>query len=461
MSDRTAPKHSGPAARARIASPDHADTLRLVGRAIFGTLLLALIGGCATTLPDRDQRMQRAYVYYLDGAGGGEKLSNYSSGVRQGLLAAGYDGAAEMFTWETGLGIVADQTASLEYKRKKAGELAQRIADFSQQHPQTPLYVIGLSAGTLIAVYTLEALPDDVQVENVILLSGSFSADYDVTKALRRVRGKMYVFTSHRDGMLLFLEPLFGTADRRYDGPGPIGVRGLQVPAGASAVTCAQYTKVVNIPWREDFTRVGEYGRHFDAVRAPFIRSYVAPLIARGSAPGIAVAAAAGAIENPDYARWARFGVGSSTTFEGYQVINGVRQPVRMMVTLMARHADHLLVQREFTPLEGTEREPSTVRQAFVPARIRPEQHPLTHPQATIQELPRAQIKLGPQILDCDVTSIRAVGDFTEWGHDVTACVWSNSEIPGGVAGVDMKAALDAGPIEFSGRVVAVAVVSP
>jgi pimeloyl-ACP methyl ester carboxylesterase len=420
-------------------------------------LAVPLAGGCASTLPDRAARMQRAYVYYLDGAGGGAALRNWGGGVRQGLLDAGYDGAGEMFSWETGLGMLVDQVASVEYKRQKAGELALRIADLARTLPDTPVYLIGLSAGTAIAVFTLEALPDDLMIENAILLSGSLSADYDVTRALHHVRHKMYVFSSRRDGLLLFLEPMFGSADRQRGSTGVIGVRGLYPPAGASAETRRQYAKVVNIPWQPAFAQQGEFGLHADPVKAPFVQKYLAPLVMENRAPGIA-AAATDTIENPDYTRWARFGVGSTATFEGYQVLDGVRQPLRLTVTLVAKYAGSLLVERQFAALRGQE---PRVRQFFVPARVKAAEHPLTHPQTTVGDGPHELVPVDSQTLECAVRTIRAPADFPQWGRDLSARLWLNETLPGGLAGYELTATVDGAPIESAGRVTEYRVVRP
>ncbi len=123
--------------------------------------ILSLAGsfGCAPTAPDREVRMTRGYVYYLDGAGGGGALKNYSGGVRKGLVDAGYDGSGEMFRWQTDLGVGADQVASESYKRSKARKLAKQIQEYKQEHPNAPVTLMGLSAGTAIAVFALEKLP--------------------------------------------------------------------------------------------------------------------------------------------------------------------------------------------------------------------------------------------------------------------------------------------------------------
>ena len=116
-------------------------------------LAVTVTTGCASTAPDRAERMTRGYVYYLDGAGGGG-ITNWASGVRKGLRGAGYDGAGEMFSWQTGLGFAADQTASNNFKRSKASKLAQKMVAYHQQYPHAPMTLMGLSAGTAVAVFT-------------------------------------------------------------------------------------------------------------------------------------------------------------------------------------------------------------------------------------------------------------------------------------------------------------------
>ena len=120
--------------------------------------LVFLSAGCSTTMPDREVRMTRSYVYYLDGAGGGGLISNWGRGLRQGFLDAGYDGAGEMFRWETGWGVIADQDSSVEYKRGKAAECAEQIRQYKQKYPNAPVTLIGLSAGTAVVTFTLESM---------------------------------------------------------------------------------------------------------------------------------------------------------------------------------------------------------------------------------------------------------------------------------------------------------------
>ena len=140
--------------------------------AILALGLFVFAAGCATTptglpkpLPNREAREKISYMYYLDGAGGGTAKKNWAEGVKAGFLAAGYRGAGEMFSWETGKGLMADQDASVAYKRKKAKALALEIEKQVTAFPNAPVDILGFSAGTAEAIFALEYLPENVKVQ--------------------------------------------------------------------------------------------------------------------------------------------------------------------------------------------------------------------------------------------------------------------------------------------------------
>ncbi len=262
--------------------------------AVFALGLIAFAAGCATAptglpkpLPDREARMKHGYTYYLDGAGGGTAKKNWSEGVRDGMLAAGYRGAGELFSWETGKGLMADQNASVAYKRTRAKALASEIEKQATAFPQAPINILGFSAGTAEAIFALEYLPANIQVDQVVLLGTSISEDYDLTKALQHIRGHLYIYTSTRDRMLGFLMPFSGTADRKFHDPGA-GIKGFILPAGATAKTRKLYAdKIVTIRWTKELEADGDYGRHFDNIKMEFIRDHVAPLLMGKPVPGL------------------------------------------------------------------------------------------------------------------------------------------------------------------------------
>lgn len=245
---------------------------------MLAALVSLTIVGCSQTTGSKDYS-SHGDVYYLDGAGGDGLLSNWGRGVKAGLKMANFNGKFIEFPWETGMGVVVDQVASDNYKRQKAGEVARMIANARSAYPDSPITLMGLSAGTAVAVFTLEALPPGCQVDNVVLLGASIGADYNLTKALQHVSGRMYVFTSDNDAILNFAVPALGTADRQSGEVPAAGLNGFYLPPGASAQTRRLYSKVTNITWRASFERDGDWGGHTDTTYPKFVRQYIAPLI--------------------------------------------------------------------------------------------------------------------------------------------------------------------------------------
>jgi pimeloyl-ACP methyl ester carboxylesterase len=411
------------------------------------TALLCITAGCSHARPDHAARVNRGYVYYLDGSGGGSFFMNWSRGVRRGLLDAGYDGAAEVFRWQTGWGIVSDQGSSEEYKRRKAAELARRIQQYSREHPGAPVTIIGLSAGTVVAVLALEQLPVACPVNNVVLLGCSISGDYRLTQGLHRVRNRLYVFTSQHDAVLAFLVWTSGTA---------AGLGGFRMPPGADAETRAQYAKITYVPWRPEFESTGNFGGHTDTVREAFVQEYIAPLVMQGGArrAQVQAAPAAGMVRNPDYEHWSGFPVGAWIAFDGRQLAGGQSRAVRVTTRLISKHEDRIVVERTYVLL-AAQAEPARVQTAIVPAQVRPRDHPLTSPGAKVLMLPAERIAVAGKMLDCQGMSIQAYGQFPEWGSNVACRMYSNATVPGGVVKMSLKAYKEVEPFEFEGQLVA------
>ncbi len=218
-------------------------------------------------------------VFYLDGAG------NFGFGkesVPTGLAEAGYPGNVEHFIWTMYMGPLVDQM-NLSHNRRAARGLARRIRIYQRQHPGRPVDLIGLSAGSGVAIFALEELPPENNVDHVVLLSSSLSAEYDLTRALRRVKHGVYVFWSPGDPVLRSFVPIVGTVDRSEFGAPPAGARGMRLPPGADSETKVLYRKAFNVEWKPGATG-GTVGsvmtlRHAETTRAQFIRVMVGPLL--------------------------------------------------------------------------------------------------------------------------------------------------------------------------------------
>lgn len=247
--------------------------------ASFLGLAVATGSGCSQMSGGSKDYSSHGDVYYLDGAGGGGLVSNWGYGVKEGLKMAGFNGKFVEPHWETGLGVVADQVASDAYKRQKAGELASTIAKARRAYPDAPITLMGLSAGTAVAVFTLEALPAGCQVDNVVLLGASIGADYNLTNALRHVSGRMYVFTSDNDAILNYAVPTLGTADRQSGDVPAAGLNGFYMPFNCGPESRRLYSRITNIAWKASFEKDGDWGGHTDTTHPKFVRDYIAPLV--------------------------------------------------------------------------------------------------------------------------------------------------------------------------------------
>lgn len=234
--------------------------------------LMAVTAGCG---PKFTPRARNGITFYCPGAG---NIDNGDAGIRQGLDAAGYRGQVMSVIWTVSLNPAFDQVFRIN-ARAGAKRLARAIEEYIDRYPQSRypdrrVVVIGLSAGTGVAIWACEELQDDpkYRVDDVVLLSGSLSHDYDVSKALRKVRGKIYNLYSDKDLVLAGPMKAVGTIDGKLLTDG-VGAVGLVPPRGPDA------NRVVNIPWTREYTRYGYYGGHTDVTSAAFVRAKLAPLI--------------------------------------------------------------------------------------------------------------------------------------------------------------------------------------
>jgi pimeloyl-ACP methyl ester carboxylesterase len=220
-------------------------------------------------------------TFFLDGAG------NFGFGketVPLGLADAGYHGQVEHFIWTTYWGPIYDQM-SITHNRRKAAELARQIEAHLDLHPSGKVNIIALSAGSGVAVFALEVLGSDYRVDNVVLLSSSLSAEYDLTRALKHVRGGMYFFWSPDDPILKRLVPIVGSVDQEGSTPLAAGVAGASPPVRASRETMQLYRqRVHNVKWEPEILVGPVKYWHAGSITRSMIRELVAPIIV-GKAP--------------------------------------------------------------------------------------------------------------------------------------------------------------------------------
>jgi hypothetical protein len=202
-------------------------------------------------------------TYYLDGAG------NWGFGVADvpaGLKKAGYKGRVENYMWTTSFNPAIDQRNRLGNELRAAG-LADKIKAYLKNHPDNDVNIIALSAGTGVAIWTVEKLKPPAKVNNVILLGSSLSFDYDVSKALANMKGMIYVYYSRYDSVLEGPVKAIGTVDGKF-GTDAAGLVGLRPPSGSA--------RIKNYGWDRRYQKYGWSGSHTDCTNQAFVSAVLA-----------------------------------------------------------------------------------------------------------------------------------------------------------------------------------------
>ncbi|MDD4891955.1 MAG: hypothetical protein PHU85_18705 [Phycisphaerae bacterium] len=238
----------------------------------LGGLLLA---GCGAPVRLRFNPAEtHGKVYYLDGIG------CYGFGrdeVPSGFIQAGYRGDVEYWNWSA-TGTPLDQLGG-PFIRAKGAELAKLIQLYQQTYPGRPVSLIGLSGGTGVAVFACEYLPEGVCVDEVILVASSLSNSYNLTKALRHIRGGVTLYQTSGDLALGVGARLTGPIDGS-----PLatcaGITGFVPPGGLSGEERSLYSRVTNVAYSASFSALGFDGGHTSAVSSPaFVRYKFAPVV--------------------------------------------------------------------------------------------------------------------------------------------------------------------------------------
>jgi pimeloyl-ACP methyl ester carboxylesterase len=184
----------------------------------------------------------------------------------KGLIQAGVAPEATIFDW-TGeySGLLA--LGQLDHNKRQARLLARRIVDIHRAYPRTRITLTAHSGGTGIVVWALEALPEDIKIDTLVLLASALSHGYDLDPALEHVR-QAYSFHSEFDNLVLGSGTrAMGTIDRvKTDSGGYVGFD-------------SRNPKLTQLPYNPDWIKLGNAGDHIGTMDAQFAREIISPLI--------------------------------------------------------------------------------------------------------------------------------------------------------------------------------------
>lgn len=240
-------------------------------RLLLLALLAVAVTGCSVKTVEHPQG---PVLIHLSGIQGQTPLDRvFMQRVSDELNATG-----EQFHWTAVDRWMIGALQSEDENRVEAKKLADRITQLRRAEPDRKIILTAHSGGSGFAVFALELLPTDVQIDTLVLMAAAISPSYDLSPALSHVRDSAYAFNSRHDGFYLgWGTRTFGTMDRvREDSAGKVG---FTRPMTASP---QQYAKLVEIPWQSSWLRFSNFGDHFGAISPEFGGQVIGPLIATG-----------------------------------------------------------------------------------------------------------------------------------------------------------------------------------
>jgi pimeloyl-ACP methyl ester carboxylesterase len=234
-------------------------------------VLLPLAVGCFQPETITPEQLDRGYILLLPGV---ENTKISAAGICRGLRDAGDDRAIDFDQWGyRPFGSLRNLTA-YELNRQRAARLARKVADYRAGHPDQPITVIGFSGGGAIALFTAEALPKEVVVDQVVLLGAAISPGYDVGPTLAHCRRGLINGYSAGDWLLGgWATETFGTMDRKRTSTA--GRLGFQSAAGQLLVR----EGLKQVAWTPRWRKLGHDGGHPGWLARVWVREVLAKLI--------------------------------------------------------------------------------------------------------------------------------------------------------------------------------------
>jgi len=231
-----------------------------------------------------DERLANGLVIILPGIEGESPLNR---NIRRGMVSAGVYRGMPIYSWGRPIplaGMLLNQVDFIGNRLAGIG-IAKMVTDYQDSHPGRPVYLVGHSGGGGVAVFAAEAMPEDRQLDGLILLSASISRPYKLTKALSRCRNGIVNFYNKQDAALLGLgTTVVGNVD---GGHGPsAGLIGFARPGEKdSDEKRFAYAKLYQVEVTSAMAGFGD--PHASTTRASFVAVHVAPWVrAAGWPPG-------------------------------------------------------------------------------------------------------------------------------------------------------------------------------
>lgn len=149
-----------------------------------------------------------------------------------------------------------------------AAAIAQELAKYRRLYPDARMTLLGYSGGGGLAVLILEALPEDLTINRLILVAPAISPAYPIReKVLPRVSEFVVTYASRFDLQVGQGTRLFGNMDgTKSKGAGAVGF-------------VTEDSKLVQVHWHAGMMRDLHFGDHFSYLSPLWQRRYLVPAL--------------------------------------------------------------------------------------------------------------------------------------------------------------------------------------
>jgi len=236
----------------------------------LAALALGQLGCQQPPAPDAHPEQARL-VWMFPGVGGGRWTLE---GARRAFVDAGVQAEFRFHEWHGSALDVLGHLTHYEANRAQAVEVAKQIVAYREQHAAARIDLVGYSGGGGVAVLVAEELPESIGLRNVLLVQPALSPSYDLTRALRRVDGRLVNLYSPYDWLILgWGTQTFGTIDRRDTAAA--GKDGFDLDVAVTSSDLRQ--KVSQQRWTTEMVWSGHVGNHTSILLYAWNKRYVAP----------------------------------------------------------------------------------------------------------------------------------------------------------------------------------------